>query len=277
MTQQLIRYEAACAALAECKAVDEVKAWADKAAAMQAYGRMAQDKGLEVDAAEIRIRAERRLGEMLAQQKADGGLASGVRMAGAKPGANDGSSAVVGNDRRPEAPKLADAGISKDLSSRAQKLAAVPPAEFEAEVGQWRERVTAEGQRVTHRLEKAGEREQKKTAKQAQAEQNAADAYGVDDPAALLEDAQRELEQMTALLKVAEADDQKAEALKWRRAYDNAVRQQNEAMEKSANAQKREAFTKRQLMRCGKAVGQEDPDKIAAAVEAFVRAQKVQA
>lgn len=154
----LIRYEAARTALAECKAVDEVKAWADKAAAMQAYGRMAKDRTLEVDAAEIRIRAERRLGEMIAAQKADGGLSKGVRLAGAKAGANDGSSAVVTNDHRPTAPKLSDAGISKDLSSRAQKLAAVPEAEFESEVGQWRERVSAEGARVSARLQSAGER-----------------------------------------------------------------------------------------------------------------------
>ena len=108
MTTQLIKYEAACRALAECKAVDEVKAWADKAAAMQAYGKMAKDKSLEIDASEIRIRAERRLGEMLSTQKADGGLNRGAQIAGSKAGANDGSSAVVADDHRP---KLADAGI----------------------------------------------------------------------------------------------------------------------------------------------------------------------
>ena len=57
----LVKYESACRALAECKAIDEVKEWVDKAAAMQAYSRMAKDKTLEIDAAEIRIRAERRL------------------------------------------------------------------------------------------------------------------------------------------------------------------------------------------------------------------------
>lgn len=157
---QLIKYEAACRALAECKAVDEVKAWADKAAAMQAYGRMAKDKTLEVDASEIRIRAERRLGEMLTAQKQGGGLAAGTR--GQLAGKSGDGLAVVAKDRQKPAPKLADAGISKDLSSRAQKLAAVPEAEFEAEVGAWRERVTAEGARVSARLEAAGEREQKK-------------------------------------------------------------------------------------------------------------------
>jgi hypothetical protein len=149
----LIKYDAARSALAECKAVDEVKAWADKAEAMRAYGRMAKDKTLEVDAAEIRIRAERRLGEMIAAQKSDGGLSRGA--AGA--GINQHTPSEVRSSVT-TAPKLADAGISKDLSARAQKLAAVPEAEFEAEVGEWRGRVQAEGARVTTRLEKAGEK-----------------------------------------------------------------------------------------------------------------------
>lgn len=151
----LIKYEAACLALAECKAVDEVKAWADKAAAMQAYGRMAKDKTLEVDAAEIRIRAERRLGELIAAQKAGPGLAKGVRMAGG------GETPVVVRDDRRETPTLAEAGISKDLSSRAQKLAAVPEEEFEAELAAKRERDREEGARVSARLEAAGEQAMK--------------------------------------------------------------------------------------------------------------------
>ena len=68
---------------------------------------------------------------MLVDQKADGGLNTGTR--GQLAGKSDEGLAVVANVRQKEAPKLADAGISKDLSSRAQKLAAVPEAEFEAE------------------------------------------------------------------------------------------------------------------------------------------------
>lgn len=72
---------------------------------------------------------------MLSQQKADGGLNSGSRSQFA--GKTEEGLAVVANDHQKNVPKLADVGISKDLSSRAQKLAAVPEAEFEAEIGEW--------------------------------------------------------------------------------------------------------------------------------------------
>jgi len=263
MTNQLIKYEAACRALAECKSVDEVKTWADKAAAMQAYGRMAKDKTLEVDAAEIRIRAERRLGEMLAQQKTEGGLATGSR--GQLTGKTGDGLAVVRDDRQKNSPTLADAGISKDLSSRAQKLAAVPEAEFEAEVGQWRERVSEEGRRVSARLEKAGEREMNK-AKQPEPEEDAGPSLSE-----LVDELQAENTRLIGEIAAMQADDLKAEAVKWRRAYDHATRQQSEAMDRAKKSQDREKWTMRQLARCGKAVGEEDPSKIAAAVEAVAR------
>lgn len=257
---QLIKYEAACRALAECKSVDEVKTWADKAAAMQAYGRMAQDKSLEVDAAEIRIRAERRLGEMLAQQKAEGGLNRGQLKKGP---------ALVTNEDGKQAPKLGNVGISYDLSSRAQKLAAVPEAEFEAEVGQWRERVQAEGSRVSARLQKAGERELKR---QPPADMEA----DPDDPSLeeLVDELQAENTRLTGEITALAADDQKAETLKWRRAYDHAQREQSVAMDKAHKLEKHLTWTTRQLMRCGKAVGVEDPAKVAATVEALARDQR---
>lgn len=146
----LIKYEAACRALAECKAVDEVKDLHNKADAMRIYAMQAKNKSMEIDAAEIRIRAERRLGEMISSQKGGVGLNKG------------GNPKTTPRDKREVVPTLKDAGISHDLSSRAQKLAAVPEAEFEAEVAGWRDRVQEEGQRVTTRLEQAGERAQKK-------------------------------------------------------------------------------------------------------------------
>lgn len=45
-------------------------------------------------------------------------------------------------------------GIDKELSTRAQKLAAVPEDKFEGLIGEWRERVSAENERAsTARLE----------------------------------------------------------------------------------------------------------------------------
>lgn len=207
----LIKYEAACRALAECKSVDEVKSWSDKSAAMQAYQRMAGDKSLETDAAEIRIRAERRLGELLLLQKQTVGLNSGARVSGNKPGAGKAQPAVVTDDRRL---RLADVGISKDLSSRSQKLAAVPDEEFEEAIGEWRESVKAEGARVTARLEKVGARELKKNAEKI--EKTATDD---DDDDGLASDAEiaavvaHEQAQIDAMLRIAESDDKLKQAL----------------------------------------------------------------
>ena len=91
------------------------------------------------------------------------------------------------------------------------------------------------------------------------------------DPVTELEKAHTEIQKLTDEIKAAEADDLKAEAIKWRRAYEHAQRQQSEAMDRAKQATDREAWTMKQLRRCGKAVGIEDPKKIAAAVEVAVR------
>jgi hypothetical protein len=143
----LVRYEAACKALAAAVSADEVKDIRNAADAMRAAARIAKNKQLEVDAAEIRIRAERRLGELLQEQKKTVGLHKGGRP---KTSANQEEVSSI---------SLPEAGIDHKLSSRAQKLAAVPKQEFEQELTDWRERVSSENKRVTTRLQERGELE----------------------------------------------------------------------------------------------------------------------
>ena len=127
--------------------VDDVKHWIDKAAAMKEYARQAKDRNMEAHAAEVRIRAERQLGVLLAQKKQDGGL---------NPVATLKHSIVVtskDSDRT-----LSDLGVSRNLSSRAQKLAAVPQAQFDGELKELGERNRQEGARVKSKLEAIGEK-----------------------------------------------------------------------------------------------------------------------
>lgn len=120
MSASLIKYEAARSALAEAHRVDEVKDIRDKAEAMAAYARQAKDNELIQYATEIKVRAERRCGELLARTeraRPEDNLKRG-------PKSND---ATTG-------PTLAQMGLTKDESSRYQQLAAMPADHFETAV-----------------------------------------------------------------------------------------------------------------------------------------------
>lgn len=113
----------------------------------------------------------------------------------------------------------------------------------------------------------------------AQADQLAQDAHGDDsDPVALLEEALAENDTLRKeLAALVEADDQKAETLKWRRVADVATRRQNELMD-TVNARERELRRLANwLRRIGAVVGEDDPAKIAAIVEAKFRVHKFEA
>jgi N6-adenosine-specific RNA methylase IME4 len=88
---------------------------------MQAYAKQAKDSTLIIQATEIRMRAERRAGELLIEMEK-----RGERRA---QGQGDGK----GRSAQP-LPKLADLGINKTQSSRWQYLAALDDSHFEHKV-----------------------------------------------------------------------------------------------------------------------------------------------
>ena len=154
----LVRYDAARRALAEAARVDEVKQIRDMAVAAQVYARQAQDVELINNATEIRKRAERRVGEILAEMKAKGERS--------KPGDAGGGTDGVGV--RPSVnPTLKDIGVTKTQSARWQQLAAMPADKFEQHVATSKKQAAAS-------LDRTASTEDKK-AKRAEREQELAE------------------------------------------------------------------------------------------------------
>jgi N6-adenosine-specific RNA methylase IME4 len=133
----LLRYDAACRALAEARTVDEAKEIHDKAEAMRVYARQAQNLDLEIQASEIRVRAERRLGEMLIVEKQAGHITRGQ------------PKKKRSDEEQYQRVKLDDIGIDRKLSSRAQRLGGIAERAFEAMVARMREQIRERGSRAS--------------------------------------------------------------------------------------------------------------------------------
>jgi hypothetical protein len=117
---KLIRYDAMCRAIEAAHKVDEVKDIRDRAVALEHYARQAMNTDAERHAAEIRLRAERKAGQLLA--KMPNGK-TGPKKLGA-PGAPNSE------------PGLEALGISKKQSSQWQKLGALPQRDFDLAIGE---------------------------------------------------------------------------------------------------------------------------------------------
>lgn len=112
-------YDHACTAVAEARSVVD-EAGADRKAALRAYARMAMNLQPEIDAAEIRLRGSRRLGELIGD--------------------------------KPPPSIVRDAGIDDKTARQARALAAMSDAAFEAVIGEWRDQVARLHERAVHRV-----------------------------------------------------------------------------------------------------------------------------
>lgn len=125
----LAMIDAVRVALEKATSFQEVKDVHDKAAAAETYAKQAKlGKEIEYKMAKYISLAEQRLGEMLEAGKAAGQLTHDH-------GNPKYQNKVVGVDDNLKF-KLADVGISRDLSSRAQKLAKIPKSAFQQKIAE---------------------------------------------------------------------------------------------------------------------------------------------
>jgi len=115
---QLVRYDAMVSAIVACHSVDELKDMHDKALALELYARQAKNTDAERRAADVRLRAEFRSGELLKE------------LARATPQTARSSAIVAGDTEYRQAIKRT--GMSERTASRYQALASVPRETFEA-------------------------------------------------------------------------------------------------------------------------------------------------
>ena len=117
--QELEKYDAARHALQAAASVDEVKEIRNKSLALAAYAKQAKDKDLLSWASEIKIRAERRAGELL------------IDMEKAKSNQYTKSAQYIESTEQNKPKTLAALGISKNQSSHWQAVAAISEENFE--------------------------------------------------------------------------------------------------------------------------------------------------
>lgn len=122
MTNAIAQVEAARRALQMATKPFEAQTLRDKAMGIEHLARAAKDRDLEVQAAELRVRAERRLGEM---------LRDAPKNEGGRPGKVMTEAQLVDT--------LEKLGISRNHSSLCQRLAKVPADRFETYLSECRE------------------------------------------------------------------------------------------------------------------------------------------
>ena len=141
---KLIHYENACREIALANTIDEAKDWTDKAEALRAYARQAHNTEMEVQVAEIKLRALRRMGELSkALEKAK----------------NDTALPINGKSKSEQ---LYDAGVSTSAAHRAEQVAEIPEDVFEQRLAEYRDTQTPVTQaKITkpHVAQNSGENE----------------------------------------------------------------------------------------------------------------------
>lgn len=117
---ELVKYDAMCTAIQTCHSVDEVTDIRNKAMALEAYAKQAMNTDAERQACAIRLRAERKAGQLLAEKGRKQGNRTDITSGHAEPKSSDFQQAKE------------QACISDTQAKRWQNLSKVPDEEFES-------------------------------------------------------------------------------------------------------------------------------------------------
>lgn len=156
------QYSAARKALAVAVKVEQAKHVHDVASGLEVYAYKAKDGVMAGDAAEIKVQATRKIGEINDIEKQQGKQAKGTRGT---------FSGRVRKQPAREVPSLADRGVDKNLAHRARRLFEMTEAQFAREIAKVRKMAAAaaEGDRAIVLAAKA-ERHAKARARRAERE-----------------------------------------------------------------------------------------------------------
>lgn len=116
------KYDAARRALAAATRFDEVKSVRDKALAMEVYAYQSKDGELAAACVELKRRAIRRLGELMAETP---------RAKGGQPHQRKSTGGI-----KPPVETLADQGVDKDLAKAARAAAKTPEKQYDRETAE---------------------------------------------------------------------------------------------------------------------------------------------
>lgn len=146
-------YHALCQALAEAKLIEDVLPLLDQIEHVKLYAKQVRDQQLRADAEVYQLRAERKLGEIIAASKEQGHFTQGHRAKSA-----DGELLSRAT--------LAEVGVDKKLSARAQKYAAQPSEQFDLTVQATKERISSGHAILVDRASVQSEKAQRRAARE---------------------------------------------------------------------------------------------------------------
>jgi len=245
MSTILVKYEAARYALQIASKIDEVKDIRDKALAMAAYARQAKDDDLINWATGLKLRAERRAGEMLAESEMN---------KGGRPKETHNAAISV------SIPTLEELGLSAKQSSDFQAIAAIPEAKFDKAV--------ASGKATTASLVRSSPNKTKPAKKDKptpKPKPEPAEDFG-DSMAKELEANDKTIRDQQELIESLNKSDLGAEVEKWKLKFDKLEGRLRQAVTTKNEAEKQAAYGTGLLAKIRKALRVEKNSEILEAI-----------